>query len=167
MSPAYKRLTIAGLVILIVVVIGEMFAYDVIKLSWISFMQVQPAFQPMYQPLPAPTDAIPQEGPAFNLAMGVPSNPIAADPASIQRGAELFAINCVQCHGTGGKGDGPIASKLANKPFDLTSFSIHSFTDGGIFFNISTGVPMKMPALNENLLVSERWDIVNFVRTLK
>jgi len=24
-----------------------------------------------------------------------------------------------------------------------------------------------MPALNENLTVSERWDVVNFLRTLK
>lgn len=167
MNPAYKRLSIAGLLVLILVVLAEMFAYDVIKLNWIGFMEIQPAFQPMYQPLPAPTDSIPSEGPAFNLAMGVPSNPIPADPASIQRGAELFAINCAQCHGTGGKGDGSIAAKLKNKPFNLTSFPIHSFTDGGIFFVISTGVPMKMPALNENLTVSERWDVVNFVRTLK
>ncbi len=167
MSPAYKRLMIFGLLVLIVVVVGEMFAYDVIKLNWIGFMQIQPAFQPMYQPLPAPTQAIPEEGPAYNMLMGVPSNPMPADPASIQRGSELFAINCVICHGTSGKGDGPIAAKLKNKPFDLTSFPIHSFTDGGIFFNISTGVPGKMPALNEDLLVSERWDIVNYVRTLK
>jgi hypothetical protein len=60
-----------------------------------------------------------------------------------------------------------VASHLENKPFDLTSFPIHSFTDGGIFFNISTGVPEKMPALNENLTVRERWDFVNYVRTLK
>jgi mono/diheme cytochrome c family protein len=99
--------------------------------------------------------------------LGVPPNPISADQTSLQRGNELFQINCVVCHGTGGKGDGPIASKLLNKPFDLTSFPIHSITDGGIFFVISTGVPGKMPALNENLTVRERWDVVNYVRTLK
>jgi mono/diheme cytochrome c family protein len=167
MNPAFKRLSIAGLLVLIILVIGEIFAYDVIKLDWISFMKIQPAFQPMYQPLAAPTDSIPAEGLAFNLVMGVPSNPMPGDAASIQRGSELFAINCAHCHGAGGKGDGPIAAKLKNKPFDLTSFPIHSFYDGGIFFVISTGVPDKMPALNENLTVSERWDVVNFVRTLK
>ena len=97
----------------------------------------------------------------------MPPNPVAADPTSIARGAELYQINCALCHGTGGKGDGPVASHLQNKPFDLTSFPIHSFTDGGIFFVISTGVPGKMPALNENLTVRERWDVVNYVRTLK
>jgi mono/diheme cytochrome c family protein len=167
MNPAFKRLTIAGLLVLIVLVVVEIFAYDVIKISWVSFMEIQPAFQPMYQPLPVATDAIPVEGMAYSYTLGVPPNPIPADQTSIQRGAELFQINCVLCHGAGGKGDGPVASKLQNKPFDLTSFPIHSITDGGIFFVISTGVPGKMPALNENLTVRERWDVVNYVRTLK
>ncbi len=167
MNPAFKRLTIAGLFVLIGLVVIELFAYDVIKISWVSFMEIQPAFQPMYQPLPVSTEAIPVEGAAYSLELGVPSNPVPADQTSIERGAELFRINCVLCHGTEGKGDGPIASHLQNKPFDLTSFPMHSFTDGGIFFIISTGVPGKMPALNENLTVRERWDVVNYVRTLK
>jgi mono/diheme cytochrome c family protein len=167
MNPAFKRLIIAGLFFLIALVVVEIFAYDVIKISWVSFMEIQPAFQPMYQPLPVATDAIPVEGDAYSLELGIPVNPVTADQTSLERGAELYSINCVLCHGTQGKGDGPVASKLQNKPFDLTSFPIHSFTDGGIFFVISTGVPGKMPALNENLTVRERWDVVNYVRTLK
>jgi hypothetical protein len=167
MIPAFKRLIIAGLILLIGVVIVEMFAFDVIKFNWITFMQVQTNFQPMEDPRPVVTDTIPIEGEAYSLLLGVPPNPVTADQTSIERGAELYGINCSLCHGTGGKGDGPVASHLENKPFDLTSFPIHSFTDGGIFFTISTGVPGKMPALNENLTVLERWDIVNYVRTLK
>jgi mono/diheme cytochrome c family protein len=167
MNPAFKRLTIAGLILLIGVVILEMFAYDVIKFNWITFMQVQPNFQPMEDPQAVVTDTLPIEGVAYSLALGGEPNPVLADQTSLERGAELFTLNCVLCHGTGGKGDGPVASHLENKPFDLTSFPIHSFTDGGIFYNISTGVPGKMPALNENLTVRERWDVVNFVRTLK
>ena len=166
MNPAFKRMIIAGLLVLIALVVIEMFAYDVFKISWVSFMEIQPAFQPMHQPLPVATDALPVEGAAYSLMLGA-SNPVPADQASLQRGAELFKINCVLCHGPQGKGDGPLASKLKNKPFDLTSFPIHSYTDGGIFFIISTGVPGKMPALNENLTVRERWDVVNYVRTLK
>jgi mono/diheme cytochrome c family protein len=167
MNPAFKRLTIAGLILLIGVVAIEMFAYDVIKFNWITFMQNQPSFQPMEKPLPVITDTIPLEGIAYSLILGAPPNPVPADQASLERGAELFSINCVLCHGTGGKGDGPVASHLKNKPFDLTSFPIRSFQDDGIFFTISTGVPEKMPALNENLTVRERWDVVNYVRTLK
>jgi mono/diheme cytochrome c family protein len=167
MNPAFKRLTIAGLFLLIGLVVIEMFAYDVFKISWVSFMEIQPAFQPMVDPLPVATEAIPVEGAAFSLEIGVVPNPVTADQVSIERGEELFRINCVLCHGNAGKGDGPVASHLQNKPFDLTSFPIHSFSDGGIFFAISTGVPGKMPALNENLTERERWDVVNYVRTLK
>ncbi len=167
MNPAFKRLAIAGLIALIGVVILEMFAYDVLKFNWITFMQVQPNFQPMEAPQAVLTDTLPIEGVAYSLALGAPPNPVPVNSASLGRGSELFDINCVLCHGKSGKGDGPIASKLKNKPFDLTSFPIHSFTDGGIFFTISVGVPEKMPALNESLTVQERWDIVNYVRTLK
>jgi len=167
MNPAFKRLIIAGLFVLIAVVVVEMFAYDMIKINWISFMDIQPAFQPMSQPLPVATDAIPVEGAAYSLALGIPANPVTPDQTSIQRGKILFNINCAVCHGTDGKGNGSLASHLKNKPFDLTSFPIHSFSDGGIFFVISNGVPGKMSALNENLTVRERWDVVNYVRTLK
>lgn len=167
MNPAFKRMIIAGLFGLIVVVIIEMFAYDVFKISWVSFMEIQPAFQPMYQPLPVATDALPLEGAAYNLLSGVPSNPVSADQTSVKRGAELFGTYCAVCHGADGKGNGPMASHLQNKPYDLTSFPIHSFTDGGIFFVISTGVPGKMPALNEQLKIRDRWDVVNYMRTLK
>ena len=167
MNPAFKRLILAGLFVLIALVVVEIFAFDVVKISWVTFMEIQPSFRPMSQPLPVPTDAIPVEGAAYSLQSGVPSDPVPADAASLQRGAELYNINCAVCHGTKGKGDGPIASHLQNKPYDLTSFPIQSFTDGGIFFIISTGVTGKMPALNENLTVRERWDVVNYMRTLK
>jgi mono/diheme cytochrome c family protein len=167
MNPAYKRLTIAGLLILIGLTIALMFAYDVIKINWISFMMKQPAFQPMYDPLPVVTDTVPLEGAAYTLVLGVEPNPVTADQASLTRGAELYQIDCALCHGNDGKGNGPMATHLKNKPYDLTSLPVQSFTDGGIFYVISTGVPEKMPALNENLTVPERWDVVNYVRTLK
>jgi mono/diheme cytochrome c family protein len=167
MNPAFKRLIIAGMLVLIFLGVVELFAFDIIKIDWVTFMQIQPSFQPMSHPLPVPTDAIPVEGAAYSLALGIPSNPVKPDQASLSRGQELYNINCALCHGTDGKGDGPIASHLQNKPIDLTSFPIHSFTDGGIFFIISIGVPGKMPALNGNLTISERWDVVNYMRTLK
>ena len=146
-----------------------LFSYDVIKIDWPSFMEIQPSYRPMENPLPPPAQSIPVEGPVYvPRSQAWPENPIKADDASIARGKELFAINCKMCHGETGQGNGPIAPFLVNfKPVNLTSPLIKAFSDGQIFLTISNGVPNRMPALNENLTVSERWDVVNFVRTLK
>jgi mono/diheme cytochrome c family protein len=166
-SDLFKRITILAGVALLALVFISIFAYDVIKLDWVSFMEIQPAFQPMYNPLPVPADSVPIEGSIFIPDEGVPINPITPDAASVARGMELYHVNCIHCHGELGKGDGKIAIYLQNKPADLTGLPVQALSDGGIFLTITDGIQGKMPALNENLLVRERWDVVNFVRSLK
>ena len=144
-----------------------LFSYDIIKLEWPSFMEIQPSYRPMEQPLPPPKGSIPIEGAISIPGMGVPENPVEADEASLARGAELFAINCKMCHGPAGTGRGPIAAFLKNKPANLTSELVQSKSDGSFFLTISNGITGRMPPLNENLTVRERWDVVNFIRTLK
>jgi len=143
-----------------------LFTYDIIKIDWVSFMEIQPSFKPMEHPLPVAVDSIPIEGAAYTIGMGVPVNPVSADDVSIQRGSELFKVNCVQCHGSKGKGDGVIGTFFTYKPFDLTSFDVQQNSDGALFLFISNGVAGRMPPLNENFSVRERWDVVNFIRTL-
>ena len=143
------------------------FSFDIIKIDWPSFMEIQPSYRPMENPLPPPEHSIPIEGPIAIPGMGAPENPTTADEASLTRGQELFVINCRMCHGQTGEGTGPIAPFLANKPANLTSDVVQSKSDGSIFLTITNGITGKMPPLNENLLVSERWDVVNFIRTLK
>jgi mono/diheme cytochrome c family protein len=143
-----------------------LFTYDIIKVEWISFMEIQPAHRQMEDPLPVPARSIPIDGPVAIPGMLPPKNPIEADEASIARGAELFDLHCTLCHGANADGRGPIAPFLANKPANLTSPIVQSKSDGSIFLTITNGVEGKMPPLNENLLVPERWDLVNFIRTL-
>lgn len=144
-----------------------LFSFDVIKIDWPSFMEIQPSYRPMENPLPVPDRSIPVDGPIAIPGMGAPENPTQADDASIARGAELYNINCKMCHGQTAEGNGPIAAFLANKPANLTSPVVQSKSDGSIFLTITNGVAGKMPALNENFLVSERWDLVNYLRTLR
>ena len=144
-----------------------LFTFDIIKIDWPSFMEIQPSYRPMENPLPPPERSIPIEGPIAIPGMGAPENPVKADDASIARGAELYSINCKMCHGQTAEGNGPIAAFLANKPANLTSPVVQSKSDGSIFLTITNGVTGKMPALNENFTVPERWDLVNFIRTLK
>ena len=143
-------------------------SYDVIKVDWISFMEIQPSYKPMEHPLPPPGRSIPVEGPAYIPNMGAPVNPVPADESSLARGAELFAIHCRMCHGETGEGNGQIAPFLLNKkPADLTGAVVQDKSDGALFLTVSNGTVGGMPALNENLTVRERWDVLNFIRTLK
>ena len=143
-----------------------LFTYDIIKIEWISFMEIQPSHRQMEDPLPVPVRSIPIEGAIAIPGMGAPENPVEADDASITRGAELYAIHCKMCHGETYQGNGPIGPFLANRPANLTSPIVQSKSDGSIFLTITNGVEGKMPPMNENLLVSDRWDLVNFLRTL-
>ena len=168
LSVIIKRLLMIFVVVGVLFGVVLIFSYDVIKIDWPSFMETQPSFKPMDHPLPPPERSIPVEGAIAIPGMGAPENPTTADDASIARGKELFAINCQMCHGATAEGNGPIAPFLVNfKPANLTSDVVQSKSDGSIFLTISNGLEGRMPALNENLTVSERWDVVNFIRTLK
>lgn len=162
-----KRLLVLGAVAAVLGGALLLFTFDVIKIDWLSFMEIQPSYKPMEAPLPVPPDSIPVEGAAYVPGMGAPVNPVPADDVSLARGAELFFINCSHCHGTGGKGDGTIGTFFQFKPADLTAPVVQNLSDGAIFLTISNGVAGRMPALNENLTVRDRWDVVNHIRTLK
>ena len=141
----------------------------------------QPSFGTQEHPLPVPAQSIPVEGPAYIAGEGAPENPVPADETSIARGAQLFSTHCQMCHGEAGAGNGTIAAFLVKKkPANLSSELVQSKTDGSLFLTISNGIfnpnntlfpdvefSGQMPPLNENLTVRERWDVVNFIRTLK
>jgi len=74
--------------------------------------------------------------------------------------------NCVSCHGPMGKGDGPAAAALPPpKPANWTSAAIQKETDGELFWKISNGRGAMPPW--KHLPEQERWEIVNYIRTLK
>ena len=163
----FKQLVVLALVASVLFGGLALFSMDVIKLEWIGFMEIQPAYNAMEKPLPVPENSIPIEGAAFIPGLGAPDNPIEADEVSVERGRVLFSVNCTQCHGINGEGNGPIAPFLVKKkPPNLTSQATQDKSDGTLFLTISTGVPGAMPALNENLSVRDRWDVVNYLRTL-
>ncbi len=163
----FKQLLGVFAVLLVLLGVLMIFAYDVIKIDWIVFMEIQPSYGTQEKPLPVPARSIPVEGPAYIAAVGAPQNPVAADEVSLARGKQLFETHCATCHGIGGTGNGGVAAFFTQKkPADLTSAAVQQKSDGAIFLTISNGFGF-MPALNENFTVRERWDIVNYVRTLK
>ncbi len=168
----FQRLMIVIGAALLLFGVVLLFTYDVIKVEWISFMEIQPSYKPMEDPLPVAARSIPVEGAAYIPGQGAPVNPVPADAVSVARGAEFFSLFCVQCHGPKGEGNGLIGAALVWQPANLTSDVVQSKADGALFLTISNGImggdgQIHMPALNENLTVRDRWDVVNFIRTLK
>ena len=168
----FQRLMIVIGVALLLFGVVLVFTYDIIKIDWISFMEIQPSYRPMESPLPVASRSIPVEGAAYIPGQGSPVNPVEADAVSIERGRLLFSVNCVQCHGANGEGNGIIGGAIVWPPANLTSTAVQSKADGALFLTISNGISgadgqIHMPALNENLTVRERWDVVNYIRTLK
>ncbi len=53
-----------------------------------------------------------------------------ASPQDSSTGEELFRVHCSSCHGIDGKGDGPVAPVLSQKPADLTRIAERR---GGVF----------------------------------
>jgi len=172
MNPAHKRLLFAGIGVIVILTLIVFGAYDVIKIDWVSFMEIQESFKPMEHPLPVAARSIPIEGAAYIAGQGAPANPVPADAASVERGRILYSVTCIQCHGPDADGKGRVSIELLFPPANLTGDVVQSKVDGALFLTITNGIQgaggqIHMPALNENLTVRDRWDVVNYLRTLK
>jgi len=77
----------------------------------------------------------------------------------------VIATSCAGCHGASGRGDGVASAALQPKPIDWSSPTVQSDTDGELFWKITNGRG-AMPAWKQ-LPEAERWQIVNYIRTLK
>lgn len=91
-------------------------------------------------------------------------NPVKASNASRKRGQELFATNCVSCHGAAGRGDGSAGAALNPKPADLAAMA-GQHPDGDFAWKIAEGRG-PMPAWKEILAEKEIWDLVNYIQAL-
>jgi mono/diheme cytochrome c family protein len=92
-------------------------------------------------------------------------NPVTCDDKSIGRGRAMYARECRACHGSAGHGDGSKAAELRPRPTDLTSPRCSEQPDGALFWKISEG-RKSMPGFDGLLETNERWDVVNYLRSL-
>ncbi|HET6850781.1 MAG TPA: cytochrome c [Pyrinomonadaceae bacterium] len=98
-------------------------------------------------------------------------NPTMPTTESIAKGKELYLEktkgNCIFCHGETGSGNEANLAKLRRKPADISNKErMTAMTDGEIFWKISKGINGIMPAGEKRMTEEERWDVVNYVRTL-
>jgi mono/diheme cytochrome c family protein len=159
-----RGLVFIGLV-LMPFIIGLLLTYEIIKIPFPTNMAEQPStgYQEAPRKLP-PEGAVPVQGLSI-IHEEFPANPVPADEISLQRGAILYEIHCQVCHGAQGHGDGPLARYFDRTPQNLTAAQITEEFDGSVYLTIMQGFG-QMPSLAENLTRRERWDVINYVRTL-
>lgn len=95
-------------------------------------------------------------------------NPIAADEASIEQGAEIYGRLCATCHGDGGMGDGPSAANLDPAPAPIAHTS-QMLGDDYLFWRVTAGghdFQTAMPSWEQALTTTERWHVINYMRAL-
>ncbi|MCX6928785.1 MAG: cytochrome c [Verrucomicrobia bacterium] len=93
------------------------------------------------------------------------TNIVSGDLANIATGRRIYEIRCADCHGQKGKGDGPAATDLNPKPGDLSKPALADQPDGVLFWKISEG-KKPMPPYSTKLSEEQRWQVVNYIRTL-
>ena len=98
------------------------------------------------------------------------TNPVTADAESLARGETIYKTNCTVCHGSTGLGDGPAAANLDPPPAPI-AHTAQKLSDAYLFYRISEGgdfAPFNsaMPMWRDKLSETERWDVINYVRSL-
>jgi mono/diheme cytochrome c family protein len=113
----------------------------------------------------------PQVGRPARGALAVPA-PLAPSAASVARGRGAYAARgCAGCHGPEGRG-GQWLTDAKGDPVITRDLSAPWTFRGGsaperIWLRITNGVPTgPMPALAADATAQERWDLVNYVRSL-
>src|SRR5262249_27608301 len=93
-----------------------------------------------------------------------------AASVSIDRGRDLYKVNCTPCHGDHGKGDGPAAAAYNPKPRNHTDIAYMSkLTDEDIARVIQYGGAIKgMPLMPSNpaLKGADLASVVAYTRSL-
>lgn len=95
------------------------------------------------------------------------TNPIApTDAAAVERGAHLYRIFCIVCHGPQGLGDGTVAKRGMPPPPSLLTGKSVQMKDGQLFHILSYGQG-GMGAYASQIAPDDRWKIVLYVRSLQ
>ncbi len=95
------------------------------------------------------------------------SNPIPASAESHQRGGKLYVQYCAKCHGLNGNGAGPSAHGFSTNPRQLWAWhNADPSADPYLFWMITNG-RTDMPPWGVILSENERWDLVNYIKTLE
>lgn len=90
---------------------------------------------------------------------------------TIALGARAYAQHCAGCHGTDGRGEGPLAAGLAVWPPTLASPLLARRADGELFWHVLDGMRDRhgqptMPGFHGRLGEREAWAVLDYMKAL-
>lgn len=101
------------------------------------------------------------------------AGPTSAQAQDAAKGAQVYGLYCVTCHGEKGDGQGPVGKTLNPPPRDFTAGDFKfGGSDQAIFDVISNGAAAKggsplMAPWGAVIPEADRWSIVKHIRSLK
>ena len=95
------------------------------------------------------------------------ANPVEPTAESLARGKELYAGRCDKCHGADGNGTGPSTHGINADPRKLWVWNSAGDAADGYLFSIISDGRTDMPPWGLVLSETERWDLVNYIKTFK
>ncbi len=120
-----------------------------------------------YQPFPFAAKSLA----AYDSAGRFLKMPATMNETNLAQGARLYQIYCAVCHGSGGKGNGPIVDNPNVKnpyppPPSYFRDDILALPEGKMYYSIYYGKNM-MGAYSKVLNQEEIWDVVYYVKSLQ
>ncbi len=95
-------------------------------------------------------------------------NPVATSKQSLRYGKELYDMSCASCHGAKGEGNGVKSKNMGIEMYDLSAADYQDkFTDGDIYYQSFVGRYKWHDFRSVIEDVEDRWNVVNYIRSLK
>ena len=89
-----------------------------------------------------------------------------AEALSLERGRTVYQRICATCHGPGGKGKTPVTQRGVPPPPSLLAENIKAMSDGRLFRIITAGQG-NMAAHAAQVVATDRWHVIRFIRSLQ
>lgn len=144
--------------------------------GWFSTMRHQRNIKPYARPIPPVAGTVPVDAVALPVTRENAdrlANPRTRTAESLNRGKWVYETYCQVCHGERGRGDGPV-SLAGGGPFpgvpSLVDPARPRLSDGAVYGLIVDAQRMGrglMPRYGDKIHGNDRWDLVNYVRSLQ
>lgn len=120
----------------------------------------------------APAGQVPAAAAAY-------ASPFGVSATTVKAGADVYAINCAQCHGVTGEGNGPVSESYTPRAPDLTAMTVQAQSPGTLFYKVTNGIvstpipetkkylPREWHSFKGTISERDRWAVVAFVKTLR